>query len=258
MKKILILIFLSLSCSVFAQSGEYEDVYSSDVINPKFNGGGLDKFYDFIQGQFNYSKVTKAGQLIVAFTIDKEGNLGNIKVIEFNDIESATEIIRVLDLSPKWESAKRGGKTISIELKIPLKFNLTPKLIPNKNQSVNTNLAINSKKEQEISKLDSYEINTIEKKPEFVGGIQSFYKFIADNYNTPNIKDLKGKILISFVIDQNGNVIEPTVIKDLGYGTGKEALRVLNKCPKWIPGEQNGKTVRVIYSLPLNIDSTRK
>ena len=45
------------------------------------------------------------------------------------------------------------------------------------------------------------------------------------------------------------------VIRDIGYGTGKEAIRVLSKCPKWLPGEQNGKKVRVLYSLPITIQS---
>ena len=42
-------------------------------------------------------------------------------------------------------------------------------------------------------------------------------------------------------------------MRDIGFGTGAEAIRVLKKCPKWKPGEQNGKPVRVLYSLPISV-----
>mgnify|MGYP003411423114 CR=1 FL=1 len=66
---------------------------------------------------------------------------------------------------------------------------------------------------------------------------------------------LKGKVFVSFVVEKDGSLTDIKVIRDIGYGTGKEAIRVLKQCPKWNPGEQNGKKVRVLYSLPINIQS---
>jgi protein TonB len=95
----------------------------------------------------------------------------------------------------------------------------------------------------------------IEQKPEFPGGIEKFYAFVGKNYTPPEEEGLKGKVYVTFVVEKDGSLTDIKVIRDIGYGTGKEAIRVLNKCPKWLPGEQNGKKVRVLYSLPITIQS---
>ena len=61
---------------------------------------------------------------------------------------------------------------------------------------------------------------------------------------------------MSFVIEIDGTLTDIKVIKDIGYGTGEEAIRVLSLCPKWIPGEDGGKKVRVGYSTSINIQSS--
>ena len=65
--------------------------------------------------------------MVTTFTVNELGEIKNIKVIQFVDVESATEIIRVLKNAPKWEPATRGGKPISIEIKFPLNFKLLKK-----------------------------------------------------------------------------------------------------------------------------------
>jgi len=98
-----------------------------------------------------------------------------------------------------------------------------------------------------------YNTAGIEVKPEFPGGYEAFYKFIAENYITPNVVGLNGKVYVAFVIEKDGSITDIKVLRDIGHGTGKEAIRVLELSPKWIPGEQNGKKVRCTYSLPINI-----
>ncbi len=98
-----------------------------------------------------------------------------------------------------------------------------------------------------------YNTAGIDVKPDFPGGIQEFYKFIGKNYKTPNVKNLKGKVFVMFVIEKDGSLTDIKVLRDIGHGTGEEAVRVLKECPKWLPGEQNGKKVRVLYSLPISI-----
>jgi hypothetical protein len=98
-----------------------------------------------------------------------------------------------------------------------------------------------------------YSTAGIEVKPDFPGGRDEFYKFIAKNYRTPDVKKLNGKIYITFVIEKDGSLTEIKAIKDIGYGTGEEGVRVLGLSPKWLPGEQNGQKVRCTYSLPISI-----
>jgi protein TonB len=100
-----------------------------------------------------------------------------------------------------------------------------------------------------------YSTAGIEVKPDFPGGIEKFYQFVGKNYQTPEEEGLKGKVFVSFVVEKDGSLTDIKVLRDIGYGTGKEAIRVLNKCPKWTPGEQNGKKVRCTYSLPISIQS---
>ena len=100
-----------------------------------------------------------------------------------------------------------------------------------------------------------YNTAGIEVKPDFPGGMEKFYKFVGSNYQTPEEEGLKGKVYVTFVVEKDGSLTDIKVLRDIGYGTGKEAIRVLKKCPKWTPGEQNGKPVRVLYSLPITIQS---
>jgi protein TonB len=100
-----------------------------------------------------------------------------------------------------------------------------------------------------------YNTAGIEVKPDFPGGLDKFFKYVGNNYQVPEEEGLKGKVIVSFVVEKDGSLTDIKVLRDIGYGTGKEAIRVLNKCPKWKPGEQNGKPVRVLYSLPIAIQS---
>ena len=95
----------------------------------------------------------------------------------------------------------------------------------------------------------------LEIKPEFKGGLSKFYEYIAKNYRTPDVPGLNGQLMISFVVEKDGSITDIKVLKDLGYGTGEEAIRLLKKCPNWTPAEQKGKKVRCSFMLPLRIQS---
>lgn len=100
-----------------------------------------------------------------------------------------------------------------------------------------------------------YNTAGIQVQPEFPGGMEKFYKFVGKNFQVPEEDGLKGKVFVTFVVEKDGSLTDIKVIRDIGYGTGKEAIRVLKSCPKWVAGEQNGKKVRVQYSLPITIQS---
>lgn len=93
-----------------------------------------------------------------------------------------------------------------------------------------------------------------EKKPDFPGGLKAFYEFVGQNYKAPDA-NVKGKVYIQFVVEADGSLSNFEVMRDIGHGTGEEAVRVMKLSPKWIPGEQDGKKVRVLYSLPISIQA---
>lgn len=124
MKKFLVLaVFVLFSNLSFSQLGGEDEVYlGGDFIDAKFQNGGIDKFYDYIIANFNTQTVEKKGQIIFEFTVNENGEVKNIKVVRDLGTNSAVELIRVLRKAPKWQPATRGGKPVSINLKMPLTF----------------------------------------------------------------------------------------------------------------------------------------
>ena len=88
-------------------------------------------------------------------------------------------------------------------------------------------------------------------------GMDNFMNYIAKTFNTPKVEGLKGKIYVTFVVETDGSITDVKVLRDIGYGTGKEAIRVLTSYGNWIPGEQRGRKVRCSFSLPITVQSNR-
>lgn len=99
--------------------------------------------------------------------------------------------------------------------------------------------------------------------PEFQGGIKEFYKFLASNIRYPPDaarRGVAGKVMLSFVVCEDGSMCDYKVEKRAGYGLDEEALRVAKLMSgKWEPGEMRGQKVRVKYNVPINfqLESTR-
>lgn len=90
--------------------------------------------------------------------------------------------------------------------------------------------------------------------PEYKGGMDKFKDYIQSNYVFPEkTNNLNGEIQASFVTERDGSISNIKLIKDIGDGTGKDLIRLLEKSKKWIPGTQNGKMVRNLYSITLII-----
>ena len=101
-----------------------------------------------------------------------------------------------------------------------------------------------------------FDIKNVDVKPEFVGGMKGFYDFLAKNYKMPDLENYSGKVIVNFVIEKDGAITEIEVVSDIGYGTGKEAIRVLGICPKWKPAVLDGEKVRTLYTFPINLKSS--
>ena len=90
--------------------------------------------------------------------------------------------------------------------------------------------------------------------PQFQGGEKALAQFVSGQLNFPAYEQLigvEGKTIVSFVIDRDGQVTEPSVISPVSPGIDREAVRVINAMPKWTPGMDNGKPVRVKVTMPL-------
>jgi len=97
----------------------------------------------------------------------------------------------------------------------------------------------------------------VEIMPQPIGGFNAFYQYIGKNFAYPKeaiAAKVEGKVVTRFIIEKNGTISNVEIIKDLGYGTGEEAVRVLEESPKWKPGIQNGREVRVQFTLPIQLN----
>lgn len=95
---------------------------------------------------------------------------------------------------------------------------------------------------------------TAEIMPEFPGGVSAMMKYLSNNIKYPAMSQevgAQGRVIIQFVVDKDGTITDPVVVKGVDAYLDKEALRVVNGMPKWKPGMQNGKKVRVKYTLPV-------
>lgn len=111
----------------------------------------------------------------------------------------------------------------------------------------------NGPPQQEVVEVDNSLYNSagVEVKPEFPGGIEKFYKYVQNNFEQPEDEGFPGgRLIVSFVVEKDGSLTDIKV-RDLGYGTKAAAERLLRKCPRWTPAEQNGKKVRCSYTLPI-------
>lgn len=94
----------------------------------------------------------------------------------------------------------------------------------------------------------------VEVDPEFPGGMDALMKFLEDNIQYPPLaleNGIEGRVYVTFVVEEDGSVTNPRLLRDIGGGCGQEAVRVVKMMPKWKPGEQMGKPVRIQYNLPV-------
>ncbi len=103
-----------------------------------------------------------------------------------------------------------------------------------------------------------YDIFTVvDTEPQFPGGMDAMYKFLQDNIRYPRLaleNNITGKVYVTFVVEKDGSISRPRLLRDIGGGCGQEALRVVKLMPKWKPGKQRDKVVRVQYNLPVRFE----
>ena len=95
----------------------------------------------------------------------------------------------------------------------------------------------------------------VEDQPEFPGGTAALLEYLRKNIKYPAIcreNNIQGRVLVTFIVNKDGAIVEPEVVKSVNPSLDKEALRVISTMPNWKPGSQRGKPVRVKYTVPVN------
>ena len=106
--------------------------------------------------------------------------------------------------------------------------------------------------EEEVEEQQIFQV--VEEMPEFPGGMGECMKWLSKNMKYPTISQengVQGRVIVQFVVNRDGSIVDATVARGVDPYLDKEALRVVGLMPKWKPGKQRGKAVRVKYTLPV-------
>jgi protein TonB len=106
-----------------------------------------------------------------------------------------------------------------------------------------------------VVEADADEVFTIvEQQPEFPGGVEAMYKWINSNIRYPTVAEemgVSGRVVLQFVVGRDGVIRDIEVVRHVDPSLDKEAIRVVSKMPKWIPGKQRGNPVSVKFTMPI-------
>jgi len=106
-----------------------------------------------------------------------------------------------------------------------------------------------------VEEVEEAPLTMVEQMPEFPGGEKALMKYLSTNIKYPRIateNGVQGRVYINFVVDKDGGISNAKVVRGVDASLDAEAMRVVKAMPKWIPGKQNGETVRVSYTIPIN------
>ena len=96
--------------------------------------------------------------------------------------------------------------------------------------------------------------DVVEQMPSYPGGMGALMQYLSSHIKYPAIAEengIQGRVICTFVVERDGSITDVRIAKSVDPSLDKEAMRVVSKMPKWIPGKQNGSAVRVKYTLPV-------
>jgi TonB family protein len=220
-----------------------KEIFTEVEHAPTFPGGEK-AFSRFLSSTIKYpaEAVTNRvqGRSIITFVIEKDGTLSDIKVLRALGHGTDEEAVRALKTSPKWNPGVQNGHRVRVQYSVPVNFTYDK-----------------NKVEAALSKEanGTQVFSVVEQVPTFPGGDAAFGKFLAANIKYPKAArdaNIQGSVITSFIVEKDGSLSDIKVMHGIGYGADEETVRVLKKSPKWNHGVQNGKPVRVAYSVPVN------
>lgn len=107
---------------------------------------------------------------------------------------------------------------------------------------------------QEEEKKQGDVFSIVDEMPVYPGGDNALRQFIAQNVKYPDEakkNKIQGKVYVSFIVDENGEVTDAKIERGVDPDLDKEALRVIKLQKKWTPGKEKGKTVKVKFTVPI-------
>ena len=246
----------TLSGNLFEQlfdlATSYEDtVYQIVEQMPQYTGGE-EAMMKYVAENIKYPQAAKdkniSGRVFVSFVIEKDGSVSNVKVVRGIGGGCDEEAARVIKEMPKWKPGMQKGKPVRVNYMMPIFFKLDDGQLA---KSVKKEKANNP--DMTPDKNGVYQI--VEEMPKFPGGEDALMDYVSKNVVYPKEaqeKGISGRVFVGFIVEKDGSVSNVKVLRGIGGGCDEEAVRVISGLPKWRPGKQEGKPVRVSYQMPIN------
>ncbi len=217
---------------------------------PEFPGG-MGECMKFIGKNIKYpaEAIEKGiqGRVIIQMVVTKEGDIAEAKVVRSIDPLLDAEALRVINSMPKWKPGKQKGEAVNVKYTIPVMFRLS-----NETSEAPESKSASAPRE---AKVDENGIHMVcEEMPEFPGGMRECMNFLGKNVKYPATaqeKGIQGRVIVQFVVNRDGSIVEPKVVRGVDPELDAEALRLISIMPKWKPGKQKGEAVRVKYTIPV-------
>ena len=214
--------------------------------------GGEEAMMKYVAENIKYPQAAKdkniSGRVFVSFVIEKDGSVSNVKVVRGIGGGCDEEAARVIKEMPKWKPGMQKGKPVRVNYMMPIFFKLDdgqPAKSVKKEKANNPDMT--------PDKNGVYQI--VEEMPKFPGGEDALMDYVSKNVVYPKEaqeKGISGRVFVGFIVEKDGSVSDVKVLRGIGGGCDEEAVRVISGLPKWKPGKQEGKPVRVSYQMPIN------
>ena len=212
-----------------------EQVFTVVEKMPSFPGGDAE-LLKYIATNIKYPKESQdngeQGRVICSFIVGRDGSVNNPEVLRGVTPLLNEEAVRVINTMPRWNPGMQRGKAVAVKYTVPITFRLKS--------------PVEETKEETLTVVDVM--------PQYPGGDHELLKFIAQSIKYPTDAQeagVQGRVICSFVVDKKGNIVEPKIIRGIDPSLDAEALRVIGMMPRWTPGRQDGKAVRVLYTVPI-------
>ena len=235
--------------TVTVQKPDNDSVYQIVEEMPQFPGGEQ-AMMKYIAENVNYPEDAKeknqSGRVFLSFVVEKDGRVDDVKVLKSVCESVDNEAVRVVKAMPNWKPGKQKGKPVRVSYCLPITFKLNNSEMEEPVKKSNV-----SRADMTPDKNGVYQI--CEEMPEFPGGEQAMFDFVANNVVYPQEardKEIEGRVFVRFIVEKDGSVSDVKVAKGIGGGCDEEAVRVVKAMPKWKPGKQDGKPVRVNFTMP--------
>ena len=212
-----------------------EQVFTVVEKMPSFPGGDAE-LLKYIATNIKYPKESQdngeQGRVICSFIVGRDGSVNNPEVLRGVTPLLNEEAVRVINTMPRWNPGMQRGKAVAVKYTVPITFRL----------------------KSPVEEMKEETLTVVDVMPQYPGGDRELLKFIAQSIKYPTDAQeagVQGRVICSFVVDNKGNIVEPKIIRGIDPSLDAEALRVIGMMPRWTPGRQDGKAVRVLYTVPI-------